>query len=216
MREVGAPQCVACPEREWCRTVPITASPAWAWRRLGLVEPDGRPTRRGTIVSFFQHGEGLAIAAALEDADYPIADLIFHLANLRAGPRFAGDDPPHAGRLGALCQRCYERADFPGYLEMGVPPAYGAGAAEVVQAVIEFRTPRAKLLTDWLRPGDIERALIEWRSLLRHIANAPDYDWPRWRELRAAAGRSLGSTESPTGSVLPDLLPAQRRREQRR
>src|SRR4030095_13512360 len=133
-----------------CSTVPITVTPAWAWRKLGLIEPDGRPTRRGIVFSFFLHGEGVAAAAALEDETYPIDDLVFDLANLRAGARFAGDDAPHAGRLGALCQTVYERADFPGYLEMGVPPEYGAGAAEAVRELVLHRTPRAKLLTEWL------------------------------------------------------------------
>ena len=41
-------------------------TPALAWRKLGLIEPDGTPTRRGMIFGFFNHGEGLAIAAALE------------------------------------------------------------------------------------------------------------------------------------------------------
>jgi hypothetical protein len=35
--------------------------------------------------------------------------------------------------------------------------------------------------------GDIERALLEWRSILRHIAYAPEYDWERWTELKNAA-----------------------------
>ena len=46
-------------------------TPVHAWRALGLIEADGTPTRRGIIFSFFQHGEGLAIAAALEDETYP-------------------------------------------------------------------------------------------------------------------------------------------------
>jgi hypothetical protein len=38
-------------------------------------------------------------------------------------------------------------------------------------------------------PGDVERALVEWLSLLRHLRNAPDLDVAsaRWRELKAAA-----------------------------
>ena len=39
----------------------------YAWRKLGLIEEDGTPTRRGVIFSCFKGGEGLAIAAALED-----------------------------------------------------------------------------------------------------------------------------------------------------
>ena len=185
---------------------------AFDWRKLGLISEGGTPTRRGILFSFFQQGEGLAIAAALEDERYPIDDLIFDLANLRAGPRFAGDESRFGGHLGAVCQRAYERADMPGYLEMGVPPEYGAGASEVVRALIEHSTPRHKLLTESLRPGDIERGLIEWRSLLRHIVWAPDYDWERWRELKTKAARFIESTESPALAELPPLTAAQQRR----
>jgi superfamily II DNA/RNA helicase len=211
-REAGAPCCVGCPERDWCSTVPIHVTPAWAWRKLGLIEPDGRCTRRGVVFGFFPHGEGLAVAAALEDDTYPIEDLIFDLANLRAGARFSGDEAPHSGRLGALSQGVYERADFPGYLLMGVPTEYGAGASEVVREMVELHTPKARLLTDWLRAGDIERAMIEWRSVLRHITLAPDLDWDRWRELKAIAERYVIETESPTTGAFPPLTPSQKRR----
>lgn len=211
-REIGAACCVGCPEREWCTTVPITVTPAWAWRKLGLTEPDGKVTRRGIVFGFFPHGEGLAVAAALEDESYPIDDLIFDLANLRAGARFSGEEAPHAGRLGALCQTIYERADFPGYLLMGVPTEYGAGASEVVREIVEFRSPKSRLLTEWLRAGDIERALIEWRSVLRHITLAPDLDWDRWHALKECAARYVAETESPTVTTFPPLTGAQQRR----
>jgi hypothetical protein len=181
-----------CPQLSWCLGVEITASPAHHWRQLRLIEGDGRPTRRGVIFSFFQHGEGLAVAVGLEDSGYPIADLIFDLANLRAGPRFAGDDAPHGGRLAVLCQNAFQRVDLPGYLEMGVPYGYGAGASEAVRSLVESGVPKQKLLTESLRLGDIERACVEWRSLLRHIAFAPDYDWERWLELKKAAGGWMG------------------------
>jgi hypothetical protein len=211
-RELPVP-CRGCPELErYCAKVEIVASPAYLWRRLGLVAIDGTPTRRGIVFSFFHHGEGLAVAAALEDEGYAIPDLIFDLANLRAGPRFAGEDSPLGGRLGALCQRLYERADVPGYLEMGVPLTYGDGASEVVREIVAHGTARQKLLTESLRPGDIERGVIEWRSLLRHIVWAPDYDWPRWRELKAAAAQHIDDTPSPTLLALPPLTAAQQRR----
>ena len=207
------PPCRGCPELPWCTTVEILSTPAHAWRRLGLIEPNGIPTRRGVIFSFFHHGEGLAVAAALEHPGYVIDDLIYDLANLRAGPRFAGEDSPYGGRLGSLCGQTYERADLPGYLEMGVPVDHGAGASEVVRDMIEHGTGRQKHLTESLRQGDIERALIEWRSLLRHIVWAPDYDWDRWRHLKAAAARFVESTNSPAQLDLPPLTAAQRRRE---
>jgi hypothetical protein len=209
--------CRACPEFDrFCTTVEIMPTPAYAWRRLGLIDSGGKPTRRGVLFSFFNHGEGLAIAAALEDESYPIDALIFDLANLRAGHRFSEQDSPYGGRLGILCQTVYERADHPGYLEMGVPAAYGAGASEVVRDVIQHGVPKHKLLSDSLRPGDIERAIIEWRSLLRHIVSAPEYDFERWRALKAAAAHYVESTSSPASAQLPALSVAQRQRREER
>ncbi len=182
--------CKGCEEMEWCLGAEMVQSPAHAWRTLGLISKDGAPTRRGIVFSYFQRGEGLAVAAALEDDEYPIEEMIFDIANLRAGPRFAGDDSPHAGRLANVCQRTYQRADVEGYLEMGVPPDYGAGAAEAVRALEEGQ-PRQKLLTESVRMGDLERAAIEWRSLLRHIALAPDFPWERWQQLQKEARRRI-------------------------
>ncbi len=204
--------CLDCDQRAHDLAVPIVASPAHAWRRLGLVEEDGTPTRRGLVFSFFQAGEGLAIAAALEEERYPIDDLIFDLANIRGGPRFSGEDAPMGGRLGILCQRIYERADHPGYLEMGTPTQYGSGASEVIREVISNPAARYKLTTDSLRAGDIERALMEWRSLLRHIVHAPELDWDRWCELKTAARHFVESTTSPALLDFPPLLAAQQRR----
>ena len=204
--------CRACDQLEHDRTVQITTSPAYAWRRLGLVEEDGTPTRRGVIFSFFQAGEGLAVAAALEDENYAINDLVFDLANIRGGPRFAGEDAPMGGRLGIVSQRVYERADYPGYLEMGTPTHYGSGASEVIREVITTPGSRYKLTTDSLCSGDIERALMEWRSLLRHIVHAHALDWDRWTELKAAARHFIDSTTSPTLLDFPPLLASQQRR----
>src|SRR5438128_2703842 len=82
--------CRTCDQLEHDKILAIVNSPAYAWRHLGLVEPDGTPTRRGMIFSFFHGGEGLPVAAALEDETSPINELVFDLANIRAGPRFAG------------------------------------------------------------------------------------------------------------------------------
>ncbi|MEP6809444.1 MAG: hypothetical protein ABI992_04320, partial [Chthoniobacterales bacterium] len=206
------PICRECDQLQHDETVPIVGSPAFAWRQLGLVAEDGTPTRRGVIFSFFQAGEGLAIAAALEDERYPIDDLVFDLANIRGGPRFAGDDAPMGGRLGILCQRVFERADHPGYLEMGTPMHYGSGASEVIREVVTNPAARYKLTTDSLRAGDIERALMEWRSLLRHIVHAPEFAWDRWHELKAAAQKLVDTTTSPALLEFPPLLAAQQRR----
>ena len=164
------------------------------------------------IFSFFHGGEGLAVAVALEDETYPIDELVFDLANIRAGPRFAGEDAPMGGRLGILCQRVYRRADYPGYLTMGVPVQYGAGASEVVRALVADPRSKHKLTSELLRHGDIERALVEWRSILRHIVLAPAYPLSRWTELKAAAEELIGKTASPTSAVdLGTLVPLQQR-----
>src|ERR1041385_4629499 len=204
--------CRTCDQLEYDKTVAIVNSPAYAWRYLGLVESEGKPTTRGIIFSFFHGGEGLAIAAALEDETYPISDLVFDLANVRAGPRFSGEDAPMGGRLGILCQRVYNRADYPGYLTMGVPTQYGAGASEVVRELVADPRSKHKLIGDLLRHGDIERALVEWRSLLRRIVTAPPCSLPRWNELKRVAGELVEKTVSPTAVNLAELFPVQQRR----
>ena len=182
------------------------------WRRLNLVDAQGKPTLRGRLVSFFSQGDGLAIAAALEDERYPLDELIYDLANLDAGFRFCGDENRYAGRLALVCHEEFGMQSFPSYLENGLPPKYGSGAEAVVQSV--HRNPLAKhsWVTDLLGAGDIDRAIIEWRSLLRQITHAPELDWPRWRALQAMAKTFLNETESPTLTDLPRLEFNQTRR----
>ena len=124
------------------------------------------------IFSFFHGGEGLAVAVALEDETYPIDELVFDLANIRAGPRFAGEDAPMGGRLGVIVSG-FTAVRILGYLTMGVPVQYGAGASEVVRELVADPRSKHKLTNELLRHGDIERALVEWRSILRHISPAP-------------------------------------------
>jgi superfamily II DNA/RNA helicase len=208
--------CRGCEFRSECEGIELSVTPAFAWRQLGLIDESGKPTRRGILFSFFNHGEGLAIAAALENDDYPMEDLVFDLGNLRAGHRFALDESQFGGRLGLICQRTYNRADYAGYLDMGVPPAYGAGAAEVIREVVENQTSQHKLVNELLRHGDIERTITEWRSLLRQIVQAPDFGWDRWRALKSIAEQFVNSTRSTVLQPLPTLLPAQLKRYQPR
>ena len=211
--------CQACPQLPVCEPADPAMTPALAWRKLGLIEPDGTPTRRGVLFSFFNHGEGLAVAAALEQSEknYPVADLIHDLANLRAGHRFTPEgDNPHGGRLGSVCARVYQRADHPGYLEMGVPPDYGDGAAQAVAELALNPGSRHRLLNDLLRPGDLERVLTEWRSLLLHVALAPDRPWDRWQSLQAAARKMVDTTDTNALPTFPPLSAAQQRRHQHR
>jgi hypothetical protein len=114
------------------------------------------------------------------------------------------------GRLGILCQQTYGRADHPGYLEMGVPVQYGSGASEVIRELVLNPAARYRLTNESLRHGDIERAVMEWRSLLRHIVGAPDLAWERWRALQKLAAHYVGHTTSPAAVDFPPLLAAQR------
>jgi superfamily II DNA/RNA helicase len=204
--------CQRCASRPECEALDLSVSPAFAWRQLGLVDEQGVPTRRGIIFSFFNQGEGLAVAAGLEEPDYSIDDLIFDLADLRAGHRFAMDDTRAGGRLAAICQNVYQRADFTGYLELGLPIAYGSGASEVVRDLVEHQIGRHKLVNENIRHGDIERALTEWRSLLRQIVQAPNYEWERWNQLQKTASVYVQTTQSPARQPLPPLAPSQQSR----
>jgi len=182
------------------------------WRRLNLVDAAGVPTLRGRIVSFFSQGDGLGIAAALEDETYPLDELVYDLANLDGGFRFCGDDNRWGGRLAVVCHEKYGLQSVPGYLENGVPPGYGSGAEQVVASIHKNPANKHAWVTDLLGPGDIDRAIIEWRSLLRQISHAPDLEWPRWRALQVMAKGILNETESPTVTDLPPLQYNQTRR----
>lgn len=212
LRQNHPVECAACPRLPVCEKADAGMSPALAWRKLGLIEADGTPTTRGIIFSWFHRGEGLAIAAALEEPKYPVEDLVFDLANLRAGHRFTFDgEHVSGGRLGWLCARAYERAEFPGYLESGLPPDYGDGASDVARALNLNPGDRHRFVNETLRAGDIERMVIEWRSLLRQVAGLPDFEHERWRALQRAAVAVLGNVRNLPPAPLPPLLPVQRR-----
>ncbi len=211
-REVLPYDCARCSLVEVCKHLPTSTGTALLWRRLGLVEASGVPTLRGRVVSFFSQGDGLAIAAALEDETYPLDELIYDIANLDAGFRFCGDDNRWGGRLGMVCHQEYGLQSIPGYLENGVPPKYGAGAEQVVASVHKNPLNKHTWVTELLGPGDIDRVIIEWRSLLRQIAHAPELDWPRWSAFQAMAKGILNETESPTMTELPPLNYQQTRR----
>jgi superfamily II DNA/RNA helicase len=215
-REVLAPECARCALLAACRQLPAATGVALLWRRLGLVDAAGGPTLRGQIMSFFHQGDGLAIAAALEDVRYPLDELVYDLANLDGGFRFCGDDNRYGGRLATVCHERFDLQTIPGYLENGLPPHYGAGAEAVVAAAHKDPTSKHEWETELVGLGDIDRTIIEWRSLLRQIAHAPELDWPRWRALQAMAKGILQETESPTLTDLPPLEHHQTRRIEHR
>jgi len=209
-------ECQSCAQLVVCeQQLSRQRSPALAWLQLGLIDVRGWPTRRGIVFSFFHNGEGLAIAAALEDETYDVDALLPDLANLRAGHRF-GEHAGGSSRLGIVCRAAYHEADFEGYLHRGLPVQYGDGAAEVLAETAGGRR-RAGAAESDLRMGDVERARLEWHSLLRHIAHAPDQDWVRWRALRQAAAKYV-STHAVRSVVsdLPPLPAAQQRRMEHR
>lgn len=211
-RDVPHADCAACALAPTCRQLAPGTGTAALWRRLALIDPRGVPTRRGRLVAALPQTVGLALAAALEDDSYPLDELVYDLANLDAGFRFAGEDSRWGGRLPAASQRAYGLLNVAGYLENGLPPRYGAGANDIVLQA--HRHPGKRLAaTDELRgEGDIDRLIIEWRSLLRQIAHAPALDWPRWTAFQAMARGILHETESPTLTDLPPLAYAQKRR----
>jgi superfamily II DNA/RNA helicase len=213
-RDRGVPgaDCASCELASRCRQLSNATGTALLWRRLGLVTAAGAPTRRGRVVSFFSQGTGLAIAAGLEDETLPLDELVYELANLDAGFRFCGEESRWAGRLALACQDRYGLQSIAGYLENGLPPKYGAGAEQVVAAVHKNPAAKQAWVNELLGVGDIDRIIIEWRSLLRQIAHAPELDWPRWLALRDLARAILNETESPTIIRLPPLAQHQSRR----
>jgi len=209
-RAVAGSEAAEDPER------PGTGSPrtpAEHWYALGLIDERARPTRRGVIFSFFNHGEGLAVAAALESAEYPIEEIVYDLANIRAGHRF--NALSLAGRpLAALCHERYGLRSIPGYLNRGLPEDYGDGAGEIILKLQEGSGRPENYLDEELSLGDIERAVVEWRSLLGQVAHAPDYDWDRWQALKAACLR-LVENRRP-GLPFESLPPLSRQQKQAR
>ncbi len=183
---------------------PPPGSAAHAWRKLGLIDAEGIPTSRGRIAARFQAGEGLVIAAALEDESYPIGEIIAHLANLRGGHRFADLATGESDRLAIATRTAYGHVDHEGYLEAGLPPGYGEGTADTLA---RFRTGGIRSLPAdaLIRRGDVERAILEWHSLLRHIVHAPNPRNDRFTALKTAATQTLSTLASLSQPAAPRL-----------
>lgn len=211
-RDVPQAGCVECAHAEVCRQLSPAAGTAALWRRLRLVDEQGVPTRRGRLVAALPQTVGLAMAAAMEDEGYPLDELIYDLANVDAGFRFAGEDSRWGGRLAIACQNAFGMLSVPGYLENGLPPRYGAGASEIVQTAHRRPELRRSITGEFLGDGDLDRLIIEWRSLLRQIGHAPALEWPRWTAFQALAKGILHQTESPTVTELPPLSYQQTKR----
>ena len=203
-------ECRSCPFLEKCQNeLSGRKSPALSWKRLGLIDNRGHPTIRGKIFSFFQGGEGLAIAAALEDKSYAVDAIAIDIANLRAGFRF-DDHSAYSHRLARSCRLAYGDKTYEGYLKHGLPPQYGYGAAEVIEMLLHQPAKARQIYDESLKRGDVQRARLEWLSLLRHIASCPDIEWERWLEFKRAAA-SILETDDHRLMIdgLPELEPSQ-------
>jgi len=170
---------------------PPRGSPAFIWKKLGLVDNAGVPTARGRVFSRFQNGEGLMIAAALEDPAYPVEDIVKHLANLRGGPRFTEFADGPSLRLATSARELYGHVDYEGYLVAGLCPGFGEGTWEALEIYNNEGLKSLQKETESLRRGDLERAILEWKSLLRHILHAANPSAPRWEEFQSCAAAQL-------------------------
>nr|WP_246462828.1 DEAD/DEAH box helicase [Pelagicoccus albus] len=205
VRRAYPQECQNCSQLSICENQLSSArSPALSWRQLNLIDKQGRPTFRGQVFSLFQGGEGLAVAAALEDDSYSVDAIARDIANLRAGYRF-DDYAQYSHRLSRACRVAYQDRSYEGYLKHGLPPHYGDGAAEVIADWAVSAGQGRKLLTDDLKFGDVQRARQEWLSLLRHIVNAPALPNERWLELQACSREILADDDR---RLLVDDLPA--------
>ncbi len=167
---------------------------AETWQSLGLVDADAYPTRRGVLFSYFNHGEGLAVAAALEDPEYPVEEIVQDLANLRAGHRFDAMGE-QGSRMTFVCREAYGSVTYPGYLKRGLPEEYGEGASDLVVKILDDPKYKYQIEDEDIKTGDVERILLEWRSIIRQIANAPEFPWDRWLELQHQARQNLSQSE---------------------
>jgi superfamily II DNA/RNA helicase len=169
-----------------------TARAGRLWKKLGLIDSAGHPTERGHIASLFQHGEGLAVAAALEDQTYDAHAIAWDLAELRAGERVASAGR-NSSRLGACCRLAYKSLTAEGYLREGLPAGFGEGCAEALKGfALHGKIPPVDAEGHGPGQGDLERAVLEWRSTLQLIAHGPAHPSHRWQQLRAAAQDVLG------------------------
>ncbi len=207
-----APFCFTCRHREECLTLDPKPTLIWLWNRLGLLDKQLQLTRRGRAMAHFSGAEGLGVIAGLEDEKYPLPDLLEDMANLVAGDRFCGTEPRWGGRLAFACQKAFRRFQSDGFLADGVPINYGAGGAEIVRALRAKKYVPLAGLEEHVDRGDVDRLLIEWKSLLRQIATAtPDPSWPRWTEFQLLCREEFAQHERTTLPTLPVITAEQQK-----
>ncbi len=203
-----APFCFTCKHRAECLTLETKPTLIWLWNRVGILDKHLQLTRRGRIMACFSGPEGLGVLAGLEDEKYPLGDLLEDMANLVAGDRFCGNEPRWGGRLAHACQKAYRRFTSEGFLTDGMPVNYGTGGAEIVRSLRVKNYVPMQGLQEHVHRGDVDRLLIEWKSLLRQIAKADaDAAWPRWTEFQALCRAENAQYERDSLPGLP-VVPA--------
>jgi hypothetical protein len=207
-----APFCFPCMYREECLALDPKPALIWLWNRLGLLDKQLHLTRRGRVMMHFSGAEGLGVIAGLEDEKYPLTDLLEDMANLVAGDRFCGNEPRWGGRLGHACQKAFRRFQSDGFLADGVPINYGAGGAEIVRILRAKKYVAMEGLPEYVHRGDVDRLLIEWRSLLRQVVSAaPDALWPRWTQFQELCREEMGQHERGSLPTLPVITAEQQK-----
>lgn len=207
-----APFCFTCKYRPECLELDPKPALIWLWNRLGLLDKHLRLTRRGRLMAFFSGAEGLGVLAGLEDEKYPLTDLIEDMANLAAGDRFCGNEPRWGGRLAYACQKAYKRFTSEGFLSDGMPVNYGSGGAEMVRALRTKKYVPMQNLEEHVHRGDIDRLLIEWKSLLRQVATAgTEPSWPRWTEFQELCRAEYSQYERTALPTLPVITAEQQK-----
>jgi hypothetical protein len=205
-----APFCQTCRYREECLKLDPKPTLIWLWNRTGLLDRELKLTRRGRLMAHFSGPEGLGVVAGLEDEKYPLDDLLVDLANLAAGDRFVGIEARWSGRLAQACQKAFRKFQSESFLIDGVPVNYGTGGAEVIRTLREKRFVSLHGFEDHVHRGDIDRLLIEWKSLLRQVAGAAaDDTWPRWKAFQQICRDELSEYERTKLPELPALTAEQ-------
>jgi hypothetical protein len=93
-----------------------------------------------------------------------------------------------------------------------MPVNYGAGGAEIVRSLRAKKYVPMEGLEDHVHRGDVDRLLIEWRTLLRQIATATvDASWPRWTEFQALCRTEFAQYERVSLPTLP-VIPAEQQK----
>ncbi len=207
-----APFCFTCVHRPECLQLDPKPTLIWLWNRVGILDKQLQLTRRGRIMACFSGPEGLGVLAGLEDEKYPLPDLMEDIANLVAGDRFCGTEPRWGGRLAQACQKTFKRFTSDGFLVDGMPVNYGSGGAEIVRLLRTKKYVPMEGLQEHVHRGDVDRLLIEWKSLLRQVAGADTNPaWPRWTEFQSLCRLELTQYERDSLPGLP-VIPAEQQK----